>query len=197
MVRPWVRWLSRIAIAIVVVAALVFPVVFPETTTTIATVIATKIRSLPTASVTAMVVEITVGAALVALAAIWWLWWRLPRRQVARLSLKIRDPKVRADAEDNFRKTVGQVLGGAAVLIGAGAAYLQFTQQQQASHDLLISNQVSKGFEQLAGQETLARARARDTCVHGAPAPSGRPLWRACRPRCAHPSCRHVRCHRG
>jgi hypothetical protein len=122
-----------------------------------------------------MVVEITVGAALVALAAIWWLWWQLPRRQVARLSLKIRDPKARADVEDNFRKTVGQVLGGAAVLIGAGAAYWQFTQQQQtayqqiltqqqaaektqqASHDLLISNQVSKGFEQLAGQETAMR----------------------------------------
>jgi hypothetical protein len=52
---------------------------------------------------------------------------------------------------------VGQVLGGAAVLIGAGAAYLQFTQQQQASRDLLISNQVSKGFEQLAGQETAMR----------------------------------------
>ena len=71
---------------------------------------------------------------------------------------KIRDPKARADVEDNFRKTVGQVLGGAAVLIGAGAAYLQFTQQQQSTHhDLLISNQVSKGFEQLAGTETAMR----------------------------------------
>jgi hypothetical protein len=36
-----------------------------------------------------------------------WLWWRLPARQVAGLSLKIRDPKARADVEDNFRKTVG------------------------------------------------------------------------------------------
>jgi hypothetical protein len=65
-----------------------------------------------------------------------------------------------ADVEDNFRKTLGQLLGGAAVLIGAGLAYMQFQQQQQASyrqfqeqqqaaHDLLISNQVSKGFEQL------------------------------------------------
>jgi hypothetical protein len=53
------------------------------------------------------------------LQAIWWLWWRLPKRQVARLALTIRDPKARAEAEDNFRKTVGQVLGGAAVLIGA------------------------------------------------------------------------------
>jgi hypothetical protein len=89
--------------------------------------------------------------------AIWWLWWRLPRRQLVRLSIQIPDPKARADTEDNFRKTVGQVLGGAAVLIGAGAAYLQFTQQQQASRDLLISNQVSKGFEQLAGTETAMR----------------------------------------
>ena len=67
------------------------------------------------------------------------------------------DPKARADAEDNFRKTVGQVLGGAAVLIGAGVAYLQFTQQQQASRDLLISNQVAKGFEQLAGDKLAMR----------------------------------------
>jgi hypothetical protein len=47
-------------------------------------------------------------------------------------------------------------LGGAAVLIRAGVACFQFVQQQQASrdqlqtaHDLLISNQVSKGFEDL------------------------------------------------
>jgi hypothetical protein len=80
---------------------------------------------------------------------------------------QIRDPKARADVEDNFRKTVGQGLGGAAVLIGAGLAYLQFSQQQQtaqqqftqqqqqASHDLLISNQVSKGFEQLGNKESV------------------------------------------
>jgi uncharacterized protein YjbI with pentapeptide repeats len=91
------------------------------------------------------------------LAAIWWLWWRLPAHQVARLSLKIRDPKARADVEDNFRKTVGQALGGAAVLIGAAAAYLQFTQQQQASHDLMINNQVAKSFEQLGSTETATR----------------------------------------
>jgi uncharacterized protein YjbI with pentapeptide repeats len=91
------------------------------------------------------------------LAAIWWLWWQLPQRQVARLALKIRDQKARTDVEDNFRKTVGQALGGAAVLIGAVVAYLQFTQQQQASHDLLISNQVSKGFEQLASDKITER----------------------------------------
>jgi hypothetical protein len=39
------------------------------------------------------------------------------------------------------------------VLLGAGFAYLQFQQQQQASHDTLISNQVSKGFEQLGGDK--------------------------------------------
>jgi hypothetical protein len=50
-----------------------------------------------------------------ALWALWWLWWRLPQRQVARLTLQIPDPKARADVEDNFRKTVGQALGGAAV----------------------------------------------------------------------------------
>ena len=105
----------------------------------------------------------------------WWLWWRLPRRYVDRLRLTIRDPKARADLEDNIRKTVGQLLaiggtllGAAVVLIGAASAYLQFTQQQrtaqeqflkqqQASHDLLISNQVSKGFEQLGSDKLVVR----------------------------------------
>jgi uncharacterized protein YjbI with pentapeptide repeats len=120
-------------------------------------------------------VAVVVGVA--ALWGVWWLWWRLPKRQVERLSLKIRDPKARADVEDNFRKTIGQLIGGAAVLVGAGLAYLQFSQQQQASQqqfsqqqqasqrqfsqqqqasrDLLISNQVSKGFEQLGKKESV------------------------------------------
>jgi len=61
-------------------------------------------------------------------------------------------------------RRVGQLLGGAAVLIGAAFAYLQFTQQQreshqqftqqqQASRDLLISNQVAKGFELLGNKD--------------------------------------------
>jgi hypothetical protein len=120
-------------------------------------------------------VAVIAVAALAVLYGIWWLWWRLPKRQVDRLALTIRDPKARADVEDNLRKTVGQALGGAAVLIGAGSALFQFLQQQQAAqqqqeaaqsqflqqqkaaHDLLISNQVSKGFEQLAGEKIEMR----------------------------------------
>jgi hypothetical protein len=75
------------------------------------------------------------------------LWWFVPKLQMR--SIVLGDPKARADIEDNFRKTVGQALGGIAVLIGAGVAYLQFLQQQQAARDLLISNQVGKGFEQM------------------------------------------------
>src|SRR5262249_43497199 len=79
------------------------------------------------------------------------------KRQTDRLALKIRDPKARADVEDNLRKTIGQALGGVAVLIGAGSALFQFLQQQRTAHDLLISNQVSKGFEQLASKEPVMR----------------------------------------
>jgi uncharacterized protein YjbI with pentapeptide repeats len=70
---------------------------------------------------------------------------------------KIRDAKARADIEDNYRKTVGQALGGIVVLLGAGVAYLQFSQQQQGAHDLLISNQISKGFEQLGSNKIVIR----------------------------------------
>jgi len=113
---------------------------------------------------------ITVVVSVIAALAFWW-WW--PKWQVNRLALEIRDPKVRADVEDNFRKTVGQLLGGAAVLFGAWLAFLQFSQQQQtaqikqqqqaaqqqqqAVHDLLISSQVSKGFEQLASDKIAMR----------------------------------------
>ena len=101
----------------------------------------------------------------VAALAFWW-WW--PRWQVNLLALEIRDPKARADVEDKFRKTVGQLLGGAAVLCGAWLAFLQFSQQQQtaqsqitpqqqAARDLLVSNQVSKGFEQLASDKMAMR----------------------------------------
>src|SRR5580700_6247850 len=60
---------------------------------------------------------------------VWWLWWQLPKWQAYRLVRKIRDRKSLADVEDNFRKTVGQALGGAAVLIGAALALFQFLQQ--------------------------------------------------------------------
>jgi hypothetical protein len=98
-------------------------------------------------------VIVVVGAAL--------LWWWGPKWQMQ--SVTTGDPKARADIEDNFRKTVGQALGGIAVLIGAWLAYhgtqqtLQANQDQsrlsqQASRDLLISQQVAKGFEQLGQQ---------------------------------------------
>src|ERR1700730_1166170 len=92
-------------------------------------------------------------------------WW-LPKWQVGLLRLEIPDAKARADVEDNFRKTIGQLLGGAAVLIGAGFAYYQTQLTQQASHDQIkashdqiISQQVSKGFEQLGSDKLVVRLR--------------------------------------
>lgn len=107
-------------------------------------------------------------AAVVVLCLALMLWWWVPRRAANRLRFVIRDPKARVDVEDNFRKTIGQLLGGAAVLIAAGLAYVQFTQQQrtlhqqftqqqQAARDLLVSNQVSRGFEQLGSDKIVVR----------------------------------------
>jgi uncharacterized protein YjbI with pentapeptide repeats len=169
MARPWIRRIGKIiriliATVVVVVAALVFRWA----------VLFLWFGLLPRPEDTRTIIAIAI-VALALLAAIWWLWWRLPRRQLHRLDVQIHDPKDRADTEDNFRKTVGQALGGAAVLIGAVVAYLQFAQQQQtasqqileqhqasekslrASQDLLISNQVSKGFEQLASDKLAMR----------------------------------------
>ena len=56
---------------------------------------------------------VAVVVSVMAALAFWW-WW--PKWQVNRLALEIRDPKARADLEDSFRRTVGQLLGGAAVL---------------------------------------------------------------------------------
>src|ERR1700738_286493 len=102
-------------------------------------------------SIVSVIAAVGIGIAAAATVwGVWWLWWWWPKRHVDRLRLS--DPKARADVEDNFRKTIGQLLGGIVVLIGVAfayfqfsqqqqAAYLQFSQQQQASHELLISNQ--------------------------------------------------------
>ena len=110
---------------------------------------------------------IVVGVAV--LIAAWWLCWRLPKRQADRLSLS--DAKARADVEDNFRRTIGQLLGGAAVLtvilVGAWFAFLQFlefAERQTASQELLkrnqellIRDQATKGFEQLGSDKDVVR----------------------------------------
>src|SRR5262245_37751054 len=106
MLIPSIRWLRRTAFAIAMVAALVVPVVvLVEMPAEVMAALMAKVispLSLP------LIIVIGVEATLVLVAAIWWLWWRLPRRQVRRLDMQIHDPKARADVEDNFRKTVGQ-----------------------------------------------------------------------------------------
>jgi hypothetical protein len=97
---------------------------------------------------------------------LWWAWWRLPKQEVEHLQPMIMDPAARSGAEDNIRKTVGQAIGGILVLLAAGLAYYgtlqtmqinedQAQRTQQSARDLLISNQVSKGFEQLASKDTV------------------------------------------
>ena len=90
MAGPRRRWLSRIAalfVALVVVTAL-------ELQWTLSS--ARFWSWLPQQWDDRHIISIAIDVALVLVAAIWWLWWRLPQRQVARLSLKIRDPKDRA-----------------------------------------------------------------------------------------------------
>src|SRR4051794_16617483 len=102
---------------------------------------------------------VAVGLLIVGLAFIW--WW-VPKRHANRLRLKIRDLKARADIEDNYRKTLSQLFGGGAVLLGAAFAYYQSQVTAEnarlaakASSDLLISQQTSRGFEQLGNESNL------------------------------------------
>jgi hypothetical protein len=100
MARPWFRRISRLAIAVAVIAALAVPWAFRAVTTAVVMTIGKVIPplSLP------LIVLLAVEATLVLFAAIWWLWWRLPKRQVRGLDIQIHEPKARADTEDNFRK---------------------------------------------------------------------------------------------
>jgi hypothetical protein len=102
------------------------------------------------------------GAVAVVALGVWWLWWRLPKRQMR--SITAADPKARADLEDNLGKTITQLFAGLMTLFAgivalsasaAVVAYLQLSQQQKSSHDLLISNHFSRGLEQLGGVYAL------------------------------------------
>jgi len=99
-------------------------------------------------------------------------WWFVPKYQISRLESSIEDPKDRADVEDNFRKTIGQLIGGAAVLLGAGLAYHQTQQtlqaqdvqsnrtlsaQEQQSKRTIASQQVSSGFLLLSEGSSVKR----------------------------------------
>jgi uncharacterized protein YjbI with pentapeptide repeats len=125
---------------------------------------------------------LVIFVAVILLAALREFWWQFPKRHADSFRLQIRKVKDRADLEDAVRKSVGQLIGGIAVLAGAAFAYFQFTAQQQmsqsqidatyaqlkgqqetaqrqlkAAHDQLISQQVSKGFEQLGSKELSLR----------------------------------------
>jgi hypothetical protein len=65
----------------------------------------------PTKGVRHMTWWLIVLAAVVAAMALA-VWWWLPQWQVERLRREIPDAKARADVEDNFRKSIGQLIGG-------------------------------------------------------------------------------------
>jgi hypothetical protein len=148
----WVRQIIRIVGAIAaIIVSLAIPVWLSRSATKVVEWLVQLFLPLSSGEVFVGIAEIV----LVLSVTIYWLWWLLPKRQMR--SITAGDPKERADIEDNFRKTIGQALGGIVVLLGAVVAYLQFTQQQNAAHDLLISNQIGKGFEQLGSPQLVVR----------------------------------------
>jgi hypothetical protein len=97
------------------------------------------------------------------------LWWWMPKWQADRLRLRVRDAKASADTEDNFRKSLSQLFGGVAVLLGAAFAHhqTQRTAEQarvaaeqarlivKPSNDLLISQQISMRFEHFGNEGSV------------------------------------------
>jgi uncharacterized protein YjbI with pentapeptide repeats len=72
-------------------------------------------------------------------------WWFLPIRWAQRFRAEIPNAKDRAEIEDNFRKTIGQLIAGAAIILGAGLAYLQTQDtikgQQKQTQDTINAQQ--------------------------------------------------------
>ena len=85
------------------------------------------------------------------------LWWWLPKWQVNLLRLDIPDAKARADVEDNFRKTIGQLLGGAAVLVGTGFAY--YKSQLANKRPMINSKQPTTRSKHLRPRSSVSRFR--------------------------------------
>jgi hypothetical protein len=98
----------------------------------------------------------------------WWLlaimvvlvfaaWWWIPKWEMRPLRSIILDPKAQADVEDNLRKSVGQLIGGAFVIAAAYLAYFQTQEtlkaQDEQSKRSVISQQISKGFELLGEKD--------------------------------------------
>ena len=84
------------------------------------------------------------------------IWWSLPRWQLRKFHADIEKPAERADTEDKFRRTVGQILGGAAVLGGLALSLGELQTSREAiraqGENLLqqrLSQQFTKGLELL------------------------------------------------
>ena len=117
-----------------------------------------------------LLLKILVGGVAIAFAACACAsWWWLPPYYVRRYHPEIIEPKERADVEDNFRKNVGQFLGGIVVLLGIWKAYVETSQtlskseasqalQRKSSTDLLYSQQFGKAFDQLGTVDRSGKA---------------------------------------
>src|SRR5690242_14244476 len=103
---------------------------------------------------------VVIGIAAIVL--LGWLWWQVPKWQLNsfRPHIPRHNPKERADVEDNFRKTFGQALGGAAVLIGAGVAFFQFREQQSQFREQ--QSQFSQQQERAREQQQTAQNQFRE-----------------------------------
>ncbi len=81
------------------------------------------------------------------------LWWWLPKWQIRKFWFETAAEQ--ADAEDKFRRTLSQVLGGVVLLGGLVLSYQEIQGGRETSRAQISTQQFSKGVE-LLGEETLA-----------------------------------------
>ena len=89
-------------------------------------------------------------------------WWWFPRWQLKRLYPDITNAAERADAEDKFRRTLSQIFGGVALLVGLFLSFREIENTRDASRAQIealrnqqVTQQFSKGVE-LLGEAALA-----------------------------------------
>lgn len=81
--------------------------------------------------------------------------WLVPRAQVSRAARHLTTTE-RPMAEDEFRRTLAQILGGTLVVLGAGMAWFQHQQETITAREGQVTERFTDAIAHLGNQESLS-----------------------------------------